>query len=172
MNRTRVARLVAIALLVVTLLAGCGSDGGSELSIGDVWARSTADGQTAGAAYMTITGGEDGDRLVAASAPSETAGTTELHETVAAEDGDDAMSAEGDMGEGSEDEMGTGGAVTMREIDGLDVPAGDKVALSPGGYHVMLLDLADPLEAGETFELTLTFEQAGERTVEVEVRDE
>ena len=169
MTRTRLPRLAAVAALVVLPLAGCADDGG-DLSIADVWARASADGQTTGAAYLTITGGDDDDRLVAASAPTAIAATTQLHEIVAAEDpeGGDDM-AEGDMGG---DDMGMGGAMTMREIDGLDVPAGEEVALEPGGYHVMLLDLAEPLEAGDTFELTLTFEQAGEKTVEVEVRDE
>ena len=44
--------------------------------------------------------------------------------------------------------------------------------LEPGGYHIMLLDISTPLELGETFDVTLTFENAGEQVVEVEVREE
>ncbi|MCU0274542.1 MAG: copper chaperone PCu(A)C, partial [Acidimicrobiales bacterium] len=62
--------------------------------------------------------------------------------------------------------------MTMRPVDGIDLPAGEAVALEPGGLHVMLLDLPAPLEIGQTYELTLTFEQAGEQTVTVEVREE
>jgi hypothetical protein len=45
------------------------------------------------------------------------------------------------------------------------------VSLEPGGYHIMLLDLAEPLEDGDTFELTLRFEQAGEMDLTVDVRE-
>jgi copper(I)-binding protein len=38
------------------------------------------------------------------------------------------------------------------------VPAGGVVELKPGGYHIMLIDLVMPLEAGEAIELTLTFQ--------------
>lgn len=65
-----------------------------------------------------------------------------------------------------------GGTMTMQEVARVEVPAGDTVAFEPGGYHVMLLDLAEPLVAGDTFEMDLTFEKAGTVTVEVEVRDE
>ena len=64
------------------------------------------------------------------------------------------------------------GSMTMQEVDSIAIPAGEKVALEPGGYHVMLMELAKPLEVGSTFELTLTFAKAGDITVEVEVRDE
>jgi hypothetical protein len=45
------------------------------------------------------------------------------------------------------------------------------VALEPGGYHIMLLDLVAPLEAGTTLEVTLTFEESGEQVVTADVRD-
>jgi len=58
----------------------------------------------------------------------------------------------------------------MRAVDRLEIPAGETVSLEPGGYHIMLLDLASPLEEGSTVELTLTFENAGELVVTAEVR--
>jgi copper(I)-binding protein len=61
--------------------------------------------------------------------------------------------------------------MTMQEVDRVDLPAGTAVALQPGGYHIMLLGLAEPLTLGETIEVTLQFENAGEQTVEVPVRD-
>lgn len=60
----------------------------------------------------------------------------------------------------------------MREIDALTIPAGTTVELVPGGYHLMLLELADDLVPGDTFDLTLTFAEAGEVTVTVEVRED
>ncbi len=137
----------------------------------DPWARTTATTQTMGAAYMQITGGPEDDALVGASVPAEIAAEAQIHETVAATstgsedemgdmDGMDTTESTGDMGE-----------MTMREVDSIAIPAGETVALEPGGYHVMLMELAAPLEAGATFELTLDFEKAGEQVVEVTVRD-
>ncbi|MFM8380948.1 MAG: copper chaperone PCu(A)C, partial [Actinomycetota bacterium] len=62
--------------------------------------------------------------------------------------------------------------MTMQEVDSIVIPAGDTVQLMPGGYHVMLLDLAGPLELGQMFEVTLTFANAGEIVVMAEVRDD
>jgi copper(I)-binding protein len=58
----------------------------------------------------------------------------------------------------------------MREIEGgLAIPAGSKVEMKPGGYHVMLIGLKQKLEEGQGFPLTLTFATTGELTVEVKV---
>jgi copper(I)-binding protein len=57
----------------------------------------------------------------------------------------------------------------MRPIAGLDVKPAGRVVLQPGGYHVMLVDLKHPLQAGEHFPLTLEFEKAGSIEVDVEV---
>jgi copper(I)-binding protein len=103
---------------------------------------------------MTVTAASD-DALVAAKAPSEIAGMTEIHETVAA-----------DMGSAT-----TMGAMTMKPVAEIALPAGKAVELKPGGYHVMLMKLAKPLTKGQTFDLELTFEKAGKQTVKVEVRD-
>ena len=62
--------------------------------------------------------------------------------------------------------------MSMREVGEIALPAGTTVNLEPGGYHIMLLDLARPLSVGDKFDVTLTFETAGEQVVEVEVREE
>lgn len=190
--RSALAGLTIAALL----LAGCGSDDGGddapattegstaeqELQIADVWARQSPMGTTAGAIYLELTSPVD-DELIAASVPTSVAGTTEIHETTIGDEplggeddmGDDAVDDGAGMGEGDmggEDLGGEGmGSMTMREIGSLELPAGETVVLEPGGYHVMLLDLVEPLEIGQTIDLTLTFEQAGERTVVAEVRE-
>lgn len=202
-TRTAAAALIAAALV----LAGCGSEGGSdaasdteettttaaateELEITDVWARTSPMNAEAGAVYMEITSPID-DALVGASVPTDIAGTTQIHETVMAEE----MGGEEEVGEpsttvemggeettdtteamGDEETTETTAAMgddtmTMQEVERIELPAGETVALEPGGYHIMLLELAAPLEVGETFELTLEFEEAGERTVTVEVRE-
>jgi copper(I)-binding protein len=61
------------------------------------------------------------------------------------------------------------GVMKMRQVDGIDLPAGKTVALKPGGYHIMLTGLAQPLAAGQSFPLTLDFAKAGARQVTVSV---
>ncbi len=97
------------------------------------------------AAYMTISNsGETADALVSASSPA--FGSIELHVTV--KDGD---------------------VMKMQQIDELEVPAGETVALEPGGLHLMLFDSTKLHKAGDQFPLTLNFEEAGEMTVDVMV---
>jgi copper(I)-binding protein len=195
-TRTAAAGIIVAALA----LAGCGSDSdgdtgsdatttteasstteeaAAEIQLDDVWARQSPMGTTMGAIYLNITSPED-DQLVAAAVSTEVAGTTEIHETVMAEDemsttsmaeGDMSSTtmAEGDMGSDmAEGDMDT---MTMREVASIELPAGEMVELKPGGYHIMLIDLVAPLEVGDEIELTLTFEKAGDRTVTAEVRE-
>ena len=61
-----------------------------------------------------------------------------------------------------------GNVMKMRAVPGIDIPAGTKVELKPGGYHVMLIELKDPLAEGREFPLTLEFEKSG--TIEVKVQ--
>ncbi|MCP4436361.1 MAG: copper chaperone PCu(A)C [Actinomycetia bacterium] len=141
---------------------------------------------------MVLQGGSQADDLVGASVSSDVAAEAQVHETTA-DDGmtDDSMAGdEGDMSadegmsddsmtddsmtdEGmSEDDMGGGsGMMTMQEVEEVPVPADGSVALEPGGYHIMLLDLAADLTAGDTVEVTLLFSSGAEETIDAEVRD-
>ena len=79
----------------------------------------------------------------------------------------------GEMDPGDMEQTPEGFAMMgMREIDALIIPAGETVELVPGGFHLMLIDLAEDLVPGATFDLTLTFADAGEVTVNVEVRED
>jgi copper(I)-binding protein len=62
------------------------------------------------------------------------------------------------------------GVMRMRPIEALDIPANGTVELKPGGTHVMLMELKQPLQAGAALELDLKFEKSGERKVMAEVR--
>ena len=62
-----------------------------------------------------------------------------------------------------------GGVMRMREVPSLEIPAGGKVTLAPGGYHLMMLDLKHPLVAGAKAPITLTFAHAGSIDVEADV---
>ena len=147
-----------------------------DLEVTDAWARTSPAVATAGAAYLEITNGtEDDDVLVAASVDEGVAAKVELHETTAVEDDGDAGMGEGaggDMGEGTADTSMAGAPMMqMQPVEDIPVPAGETVSLEPGGLHIMMLDLVEPLEVGATLEITLTFEQAGDVVVAAEVRD-
>ena len=116
----------------------------AQLEVNNAWARATPGKAENGAAYVTIQS-PTADRLVSASSP--VAKKAELH----------TMSMQGMV-------------MKMRPIAGLDIPPGQAVSLKPGGEHIMLMGLSQPLRAGQTFPLTLDFEKAGSRTVTVTVQ--
>jgi copper(I)-binding protein len=58
----------------------------------------------------------------------------------------------------------------MRAVPSVSIPAGKTVTFAPGGYHIMLTGLKQPLIAGQSFPLTVTFAHAGPVTVEVKVQ--
>ena len=58
----------------------------------------------------------------------------------------------------------------MRQVKDIPVPAGGQAKLEPGGLHVMLIDLKQPLKAGDTVPLTLRFDDGGKQLVNVPVR--
>ena len=60
--------------------------------------------------------------------------------------------------------------MTMRRVEGLQVPAGGEVALKPGGTHLMLMELRQPLRDGDEVELVLRFGDGTERRTQVPVR--
>lgn len=167
------------------------ADAGSAIDIADAWARSSPSMANAGAAYMVITNdGDADDALLSAAVDASIAGTAEVHEVVPAGGDEGGMDMGGDMGDMPSEttmggmgngemgdsggmDMGEGsGAMVMQEVDRIDIAAGESVELKPGGYHVMLLDLAAPLEVGQQFTVTLTFESAGDVEVPVEVREQ
>ncbi|MCO5090444.1 copper chaperone PCu(A)C [Bosea sp. (in: a-proteobacteria)] len=138
------AAAVALALSA-TLACAHGSKLGA-LTIVHPWARATPAGAKVGGGYLVIenTGTAD-DRLVSVSAPF--AARTEIHE-MAVKDG----------------------IMTMRPLEqGVALPAGAKVVFKPGGYHIMFMELREPLKQGEMVKGTLTFEKAGSVEVEFKV---
>ena len=166
------------ALTVVTLVAigvsGCGDDDGAgvesaDVVVSDAWARSSPAGVADGVAYMTVESPVD-DQLVGVAVSADVAASVALHETMVVDgtgtDGTATETSAHDMTDDMAAEM------TMRHISAVVLPAGETVNLAPGGLHVMLVDLAGPLESGSSFDLTLTFATAAPETVTVDVRDE
>ena len=138
-------------LFVFVLSAVAAAAGGHEfllkdMYVGHPYAKATAPGARAGGAYFTLENrGAQGDRLIAVASPA--AASAEMH----------SMAMDGNV-------------MRMRALREIEIPAGARVALKPGGLHVMLLDLKQPLVSGDTVPLTLTFARAG--TVEVTVNVE
>jgi copper(I)-binding protein len=63
------------------------------------------------------------------------------------------------------------GVMKMEKQDFVPVPAGEQVIFEPGGLHIMLIGLHQPLNSGDTFTLTLNFDIAGEITLDVTVKE-
>jgi copper(I)-binding protein len=108
------------------------------------WARATPAGARSGAVYLTLLDHGAPDQLTGASTPA--AGMAMLHE--------------------SREENGV---ARMRMLGAVPLPPGRPVTFKPGGLHVMLTELAQPLRPGTSFALTLHFARAPEVTVEVPV---
>ena len=117
-----------------------------DLNIGHPWARATPPQARVAGAYLSIeNNGTTPDRLVSGSTSA--ARAVEIHSTEI-----------------------TDGVMRMRALpEGLAIPAGETVALAPGGYHLMLIDPVEPLQDGARVPLTLVFETAGSVEVELAV---
>jgi copper(I)-binding protein len=140
--------LATIALVGATAVATAQSPAAATLEVSGAWARTSPMMELAGAAFMTIqnTGTTD-DALVGATSPA--SNVVELHETT-----DDGT-----------------GQMTMMPVESIPVPAGGTAELKPGSFHIMLIDLVAPLEAGAIVPLTLTFQSGATLEVEAPVGD-
>ena len=123
-----------LKILTATLALACSALYAQTVEVRDAWVRATVPGQKGTGAFMSITA-RDGAKLVGISSP--VAGVVEVHE----------MKMEGDI-------------MKMRAVPALDLPAGQTVQLKPGGYHVMLMDLKQPLPKDSKVPLTLRFKDA------------
>ena len=139
------AALSLVGALAFTAPAAAADYTLKDLRILHPYARATPPGARSGGIYLVVENrGKQPDRLVGAASPA--ARIVEIHE----------MKMEGNL-------------MRMRPVAGVDVPAGGKATLAPGGYHVMLSELQAPLVAGTTVPLTLRFEKAGSIDVTVDV---
>ena len=153
-----------------TTVAASDSVASTELELEGMWARTSPMATTMGAAYLSITSPVD-DALLGVKADSSIAEMAQIHEMVPVDGAD--MSSDSTMAGG----MGTDTTMAatemkMQEVEKIALPAGTKVELKPGGYHIMLMQLVKPLETGATISLTLVFENAGEKTVDFPVMDD
>lgn len=156
-RRLQPRRTTALAATVVALTltaGGCGADSpaGSDseadatLSVEDPWVIAADEGMTAAFGTLRNDGGDD---VVVTAVSSGAASDHELHETTMSE-----------------------GSMVMREVEeGFVVPAGETMLLEPGGHHLMLMDLTDPLLPGEEVDFTLELEGGQTLDFSAQVRE-
>jgi copper(I)-binding protein len=133
---------LAAALAALSLLAAGAAH--AQVRVDEAWVRTTVAEQKTTSAYMALTSATGG-KLVAASSPI--AAAVSVHE----------MKMEGDV-------------MRMRAVPALPLPAGQRVELKPGGLHVMLEGLKQPVKAGDVIPLKLVVEAPGGQRQDVEVR--
>ena len=114
------------------------------IQIETAWARAASPNAKAGGAFMTLTDTGAPDKLGSATSP--VAGRGELHRSVE-----------------------ENGLIKMLPVEALDLELGKKVRLTPGSYHIMLMDLGRQLKPSDTFPKTLSFAKAVQMTVMVTV---
>jgi hypothetical protein len=115
--------------------AAAAAESDRSVEIANAWVRATAPGQKTAGAYVELTSAHNAV-LVAAGSP--VAAGVEMH----------SSSVEG-------------GVMRMRALPRIELPAGQTVKLAPGGLHLMLVDLKQPLKVGDIVPLTLSVQPAG-----------
>ena len=137
--------LAAALILSAPAVMACETVTIGDLTIEHAWSKATIGAGRPSVFYVEITnGGSVDDALIGIATPA--AGMPMLHETVVQD-----------------------GIASMPHAMSIPVPAGQNVQLSPGGYHGMLMGLTTALKEGDSFPVTLSFEKAGEVTVNVDV---
>ena len=144
------SRTIAISVALLAASLACGAVFAHDyqvksLHVSNPFARATPPGAKVAGAFMSIENqGKEADRLVGVTSPA--AGVVAIHEM--------AMN---------------GGVMKMHAVQSIDIKPGETVELRPGGYHVMLEDLKQPLKQGDQIPLMLTFEKAGAVEIKVNV---
>jgi len=142
-----VAVLGMLGVMTVGGVAGASSTG--SITVSKPWARTSPMEATNGAVYLTIknTGTKD-NALVSASVPESVAMEAQLHET----------------------KTGSGGTMQMSEVSQITLGGKSTTKLEPGGYHIMLMQLAKPLKTGSKIKVTLEFESGPKQTMQAVVK--
>jgi copper(I)-binding protein len=133
-----------VLLPSLLLLASCGQNGEPDIQLGNAWARPTR-GDAPAAVYVAINNkGSADDRLIGAF--TDRAALEMVHQSELVD-----------------------GVATMRMAGEINIPAGSRIEMVPGGTHIMLEGLRAPLRTGDSFDLVLKFRKSGDRKVKVDV---
>lgn len=141
----KTGKTLIIACCLLSMLTACGNSSRG-IDIQNPWARP---GDTGGnsAVYFEIHNGGGSDQLV--SATCSMAKKTELHRSI----------------------VDSEGKARMEHQPNVQIPGAEVITFMPGGLHVMLINLHQPLNAGDTFEMTLNFEIYGKVKINVSVQN-
>ena len=147
---TRFLNLIRLTTILLSAALINGAATAQTVTVADAWVRVTVAAQRATGAFLKLTVQGADATLIAVTSP--VAGVTQIHEMAMSE-----------------------GVMRMREVKGgMPLKAGQIFELKPGGYHIMMMDLKQPVKAGDRVLLSLTFKQAnGQQTttqVDAEVR--
>jgi len=161
MNRRAILTGLAALAGSALMATACGSEApapsfGAEAA----WARPTPTGATNGVIYLTVSS-DVADELVAAEVPASIAASAELHATMGGEGGGAHTHGGG----------GSGEMMSMGEVDSFPIAPGETLTFAPGGNHIMLIDVAEPLTRGTRFTVTLRFDSGRSLDVPVVVAD-
>ncbi|CAN5697500.1 copper chaperone PCu(A)C [soil metagenome] len=144
--------VIAAAMVAASILTGCSSapvqpvPEADAILVQDAWVKAADHGMTAAFGRLSNSSAAD-VRIV--SATTAASGRVELHEVVS-----------------------VGGAMTMRPKDGgIVIPANADVELTPGGDHLMLMDLTGPLLPGSDIEVIATLADGSTLPIAAQVRD-
>ena len=136
-------RILRAAAVALALAAAAAQ---AQVKVDNPWVRGAVPGQLATGAFLDITSARD---AVLVKAESPIAATVEVH----------AMEMKNNL-------------MTMRQVPKIDLPAGKQVRLAPGGFHIMLMDLKQPVKNGESVPIRLTIEYPDRKRETVEVKAE
>ncbi len=158
MKRLFIVMILMIGILSTACTSSEGSAASGDIKVSGAWGRQAMSmgamaedgeaggGSATGAVYLTVEN-TSGTPDVLLSAESDIAGTVEIHQTTLEND-----------------------VMYMAPVQSLEIPAGGKVELKPGGYHVMLIGLTQDLKAGDKIHLKLTFQNAGALEIDVPIQ--
>lgn len=138
----------AVSLTIAAAFASATDVSASNVMITKAYARASATptAKTSAAYVSLMNHAAEADKLLSASTPA--AMSTEIHKTESVD-----------------------GVMKMMPAGVIEIPASGMLEMKPGGYHIMLMGLKQPLKKGDEIEITLTFEKAGEMTVKVPVEE-
>ncbi len=128
--------MIRFSAIAACLLLGAMSAAHAEVSVSEAWVRASLPHQRATGAFMKISAGAHGARLVGAR--STVAAVTEVHQMKLVDN-----------------------IARMSRVEAVDVGPGQVLELKPGSYHIMLMELKAPVKVGDTVALELVFEEGG-----------
>lgn len=138
-------RWLIFSLVLLVLIACNSSPSHARISVKNAWVRPAETGQNSAVYFQIVNEGQTADILISASSSIATA---ELHQSIEKEDG----------------------VMGMTPLNNVDIPAQSEVEFKPGGMHIMLINLTQPLTVSNSIPVTLNFEHGGKVVFEAEVR--